>query len=145
MFQFSLQSVLDVRERLEKLRYKEYSTVLLERQRLESEIDRRQGAMERAAQGADEQRRLGRSALPLQLHDQYRKRLQNEVVRLRQQVKDQEQQLEAKRKQLVEARRAHRALEILRDKEHDRYESELARRERITMDEVASNYHQYRK
>lgn len=144
MFTFSLQSVLDVRERMEKLKYKEYSQVLQERRRLEGEVDRRETALVAAARNNDAQRREGRSALPLQLFENYRRRLRSEIDRVREQMRQQEQELEARRMELVEARRAHRTLEILKEKERKRYDQEQARRERAFMDEVASNYHVFR-
>ena len=53
------------------------------------------------------------------------------------------QAVEEKRKELVEARRSHRALEILRDKELMRYRETEVRLERAVLDEIANIYHLY--
>lgn len=144
MFAFSLQTVLDVRERLEKIKYKEFSSELLERQKLESEIERNRQGLAGSGEKIDRLRRAGTTAAALQLYDRYRERLEAQNELLGEQLRTREQALEEKRKELVEARRAHRALEILRDKEKVRYDTEQSRRERMVMDEVASNYHIFR-
>ena len=141
MFHFSLQTVLEVRERQERIKYKEYSQALLEQQRLEDEIRRRHEGIERAGQFSDQVRAQGRTAVPLQLNNQYRERMRAEVAHYREQLREHSQHLEAKRHELVEARRAHRAMEILRDREWARYQREQLRQERVLMDEIASNYH----
>ncbi|NIP74128.1 MAG: hypothetical protein GWO16_14400, partial [Gammaproteobacteria bacterium] len=75
------------------------------------------------------------------LYDNYRRRVEGEIQLIEGQMREQAQELEAKRQALVEAKRAQRTLEILRDKAQSRAERELGRRERATMDEVASTYH----
>lgn len=144
MFTFSLQTVLEVRERLEKIKYKEFSTELMERQRLEGLIQTNQESLTGSGEKFDQVRRMTGIAASFQIHQNYRTRLQAEIGLLRGQLREQEQALEGKRKELVEARRAHKALEILRDKERERYNREQTRRERMVMDEVASNYHVYK-
>jgi flagellar export protein FliJ len=141
MFTFSLQTVLEVRERLEKIKYKEFSGHLFERHRIHGEIESRKAQIARAGKNADQVKRESPTAVPLQLYNQFRERLSSEIEVLANQLREQEQALEEKRKELVEARRAHRALEILRDKERERYERALTRQERAVMDEIASNYY----
>jgi len=144
MFHFRLQHVLEVRERLERLKQKDYSLALLDWQTLVGEIDRRQVTLVRASESVDSLKQTSPTALPLQLHANYRRRLKAEIGRLREQVREQEQVLELKRKELVESRRARRTLEILRDKQRVRYDQLQKRQERVTMDEVAANYHTFR-
>ena len=83
------------------------------------------------------------STLPMQWHNQYRQRLKEEMEVLAAQLRDQNEAVEEKRKELVEARRSHRALEILRDKELKRYRKTQERLERAVMDEIAAIYHLY--
>ena len=75
MFHFRLQHVLEVRERLERLRQKDYSLALLEWQTLTGEIGRRQRTLAEAAQHMDSLKQTAPTTLPLQLHTNYRKRL----------------------------------------------------------------------
>lgn len=143
MFHFRLQHVLEIRERQERIKQKDYSLALLEAQRIEHEIARRHQDIRRSGDHMDALRRASPSAVPLQLHVNYRKRLEGEITRLREQLREQQQVLEARRKELVEARRARRTMEILRDKAQARYEQRMSRRERADMDEVAANYHTF--
>lgn len=140
MFTFSLQTVLEVRERLEKIKYKEFSNLLYERQKLDQEVQSRNTQIESAATKLDEIRRQGVTAAPLQLYTNFRQRLNSEITTISEQLREQEQALEEKRKELVEARRAHRAIEILRERELERYERAQRRQERAVMDEIAANY-----
>ena len=143
MFHFSLQNVLEVRERFEKIKYKEYSAELLVQQGLEEQLQVRTGALGQAATDIDQTKKITTSALPMQLFNQYRQRLKVEIRVLEDQLREQSEVVEVKRKELVEARRSHKALEILREKEFKRYQKALERRERAVMDEIASTYHTY--
>ena len=143
MFHFRLQHVLEVRERLERLRQKDYSLAMLEWQTLVGEIETRQQSLAQAAQNMDSLKQTSPTTLPLQLHVNYRKRLKSEIERIRDKAREQEQVVDLRRRELVESRRARRTLEILRDKQQARYELARARQERATMDEVASNYHKF--
>jgi len=129
VFHFRLQHVLEVRERLERLRQKDYSLAMLEWQAMVNEIDRRQAALNQAAENMDSLKQTTPTTLPLQLHTNYRKRLRAEIERIREQAREQEQVVDMRRRELVESRRARRTLEILRDKQRARYE--LARQRRI--------------
>ncbi len=141
MFHFSLQTVLEVRERLEKIKYKEFSNQLFERNQIHAEIETRTKRVAAAGAKADRIKQEGLSATPLQLYNQFRQRIASEVTVLTSRLREQEQALEEKRRELVEARRAHKALEILREKERERYERTERRQERAVMDEIASNYY----
>jgi len=141
MFHFTLQTVLDVRKRLEKIKYKEFSEVLFEWQKLDTEIKERHAQIELSGKRTDQVRLAGLTTMSLQMYDHYKQRLRNEIELYEEQQREHEQSLEEKRRELVEARRAHRALEILKEKELKRYEMEQNRQERTIMDEVSSNYH----
>lgn len=140
MFRFRLQSILEVRERLARIRQKEFSEVLFKRQTMEAQVDQHQSDLGRASGFVDRMKRSTIALQPLALYANYQRRLNSEIDLITGQIREQGQDLEEKRKALVEAKRAQRTLEILRDKAHNRYEQELNRRERSTMDEVASNY-----
>jgi flagellar export protein FliJ len=143
MFHFTLQHVLEVRERLERLKQKEHSIALLEWQTLMGAIEERERTLTQAGQNVDSLKQTSPTTLPLLLHTNYRKRLKAEIAQFHGQVHEQEQVLEAKRRELVETRRARRTLEILKDKQRRRYEQRMQRQERATMDEVAANYHKF--
>ena len=141
MFTFSLQTVLEVRERLEKIKYKEFSGMLYEQQQMSAEIQSRKKQIAESASKLDEVRRQGITAAPLQLYSNFRERLNSEIGLIAEQYREHEQAVEEKRKELVEARRAHRAIEILRDRELERHERTQIRQDRAIMDEIAANYY----
>jgi flagellar export protein FliJ len=141
MFLFRLQSVLEVRERMARLKQKEFAEVLSRHQVLEDEIDRHEADLARASRYVDDLKRSSPSVVPLELFSNFQRRIRGDMARIQEQMREQAQELEAKRRALVEAKRAQRSLEILRDKARVRYDNTLSRRERATMDEVASNYH----
>ena len=141
MFTFSLQTVLEVRERLEKIKYKEFSGVLYEQQQMSGEMQARKNQIAESAAKLDEVRRQGITAAPLQLYSNFRERLNSEIELIAEQYREHEQAVEEKRKELVEARRAHRAIEILRDREMERHERTQIRQDRAIMDEIAANYY----
>jgi len=135
---------LEIRERLERIKQKDYSLALLEAQKMETSIAQRHTDIKRSGENMDALRRSSPTAVPLQLHVNYRKRLEGEIDRMSEQLREFQQVLEARRKELVEARRARRTMEILRDKAQARYEQRMSRRERADMDEVAANYHTFK-
>lgn len=141
MFTFSLQTVLEVRERLEKIKYKEFSGMLYEQQQMNAEMQSRKTQIAESAAKLDEVRRQGITAAPLQLYSNFRERLNSEIGLIAEQYREHEQGVKEKRKELVEARRAHRAIEILRDRELERYDRTQIRQERAIMDEIAANYY----
>jgi len=141
MFTFSLQTVLEVLERLEKIKFKEFSGMLYEQQQMNAEMQSRKTQIAESAAKLDEVRRQGITAAPLQLYSNFRERLNSEIGLIAEQYREHEQGVEEKRKELVEARRAHRAIEILRDRELERYDRTQIRQERAIMDEIAANYY----
>lgn len=143
MFKFRLQSVLNVRERMEKIKYKEYSEVMLEWQNFETEMETRREKMRTTGKNLDEARIRATTAMTFQLHDHFKQRLESELEQLGEQQREKQQEVDVKRTELVEARRAHKALDILKDKARKRYDLELKRREQIWMDEVASNHYAF--
>jgi flagellar export protein FliJ len=141
MFHFRLQSVLEVRERMARIRQKEFAEVLAHHQALEAQFERHEADLARAGRYLDGVRRSSPTVQPLTLFGAYRHRVKSEMARIQERMRELAQELEARRHALVEAKRAQRSLEILREKARTRYEHTLNRQERATMDEVAANYH----
>ncbi|MDH4247976.1 MAG: flagellar export protein FliJ [Deltaproteobacteria bacterium] len=140
MFRFRLQSVLEVRERLTRLRLKDFSEVQARVQGLHDRMEENQRSIAQAGRRLDQSKQGNLTAFTLQQHGRYRTRLQGENQRLALQIREQRQELEDKRKSLVEARRAQRTLEILRDKAASRHEEQQQRQERAQLDEISSSF-----
>lgn len=138
MFKFSLQTVLEVRERFEKIKYKEYSGELMRYHQMEQEKVALGESLHRAAEANDRAKASSLSAQPFMLFEKYRDRIKTDMGRIEARMREQKEVVDLKRTELVEARRQHRALEILREKEKARYLQNQAKMERAMMDEVAS-------
>ncbi|MDH4121329.1 MAG: flagellar export protein FliJ [Deltaproteobacteria bacterium] len=141
MFKFSLQTVLEVRERFERIKYKEYGAELFILQNLEDEHKQLAEGLNRSAQDMNSLKATSPVAVPFQWFGAYKQRIREKMERLEARMREQGEVVELKRKELVEARRSHKALEILRDKEKSRYDTQQNRLERTVMDEIAANYH----
>ncbi|HEX9844351.1 MAG TPA: hypothetical protein VGC20_16450, partial [bacterium] len=115
MFLFRLQSVLEVRERMARLKQKEFAEVLTRHQVLEAEIERNEADLARASRHADDLKRSSPSVLPLELFHNFQRRIKGDMARIRERMREQAQELEARRSALVEAKRSQRSLEILRE------------------------------
>ena len=144
MFRFRLQSVLNVRERISKLRLKDFSEVQSRVQTLHERMEENQRAVAMAGRSLDREKQANLTVFSLQQHGRFRSRIQGENQRLAEQIREQRQELEAKRKSLVEARRAQRTLEILRDKASSAFEEKQQRHERSQLDEISSSFFVYR-
>lgn len=144
MFKFRLQSVLEVRNRITRIKQKEYSEVLARYQALEAQIAQHEEDIAKSGRKMDAAKRHSPDTFAMQQFTAYRQRLKTEIVLIGDQMREENQELEARRQALVEARRAQRSLEILQENALERYTREQNRRERVTMDEVASIYHAFR-
>ncbi|MCA9299477.1 MAG: flagellar export protein FliJ [Phycisphaerales bacterium] len=137
-FRFRFQVVLEQRERQERDR----QTVVagLERERLDAErvlrdIQRRiveegerlRASVQGAVRGADVRLQRG-AAIGLEV------KARDQAIRLAGILK----KLKDARAALVEASKARRAMELLRDRQLEAWKAEQARRDRIEMDEIAT-------
>ncbi|MEM9373023.1 MAG: flagellar FliJ family protein [Planctomycetota bacterium] len=136
-FVFRLRPVLELREREEKDRMRIVADLESRRARIESQI---RGCQDRIVEGRREvagalsggsvdlgAARLG-SAATLR-HDQEARRSVLELAGVM-------QQLERARAELVRAATARRAIELLRDRAHERFLDEENRRESAAMDDL---------
>ena len=144
MFHFRLQSVLEVRERLARIKQKEFSEVLALRHAMEKEIEDNRAQLTQSGRYMDKVRETGGIPYPLALFDNFKRKVNADIGRLNEQIREHNQDLEFKRTNLIEAKRAQRSLEILKEKQQARYDQDMTRRERAVMDEIAASFHRYR-
>ncbi len=137
MFVFRFQAVLTARTNAEELRRK----ALVEAERglaacrealRECRRRRRHGFLE-----LEEARRSAFHAAEIPLHLAYLERLEKELRECAQALAAAEQKVQRCRRELLEAMKARRMLEKLRDKDRAAYEAGLAAAERKFLDEVA--------
>ena len=144
MFRFHLQTVLKARERMSRLRQKDYSIVLARQQEKEVHIKSNEKSLAMAGKKLDSNAVENPDIFAMRQFTAYRERLKSENMLIMEQMREENQELEVKRQNLVEARRAQRSLEILREKQKLRFQQEENRRERAAMDEVASTNYIFR-
>ena len=140
MPKFSLQTALDVRERIEKLKQKEFAEQLQIAQDIKSRMDACQVETQQSKQEVNQLKNQGFTIAHLQFHDQFRKRLKQQTEILEQQLQEQNETVAVKQKDLVKATQDRRALEILKEKELERFRKNQNRLERMEMDEIAQNF-----
>lgn len=140
MFKFSMQTALDVRGKQEKVQMKEMAQRLAVQQGIERAMAQIETEMTEAKGQLSQAKAMGQINLgDFKYLDQFQVKKRQELGRLEAQRKEAAQATEKARLALVEAAKKRKTLEILRDKEQDRYEKRLARLERQFLDETATN------
>ncbi|OGH00082.1 MAG: flagellar export protein FliJ [Candidatus Lambdaproteobacteria bacterium RIFOXYD1_FULL_56_27] len=140
MFQFSMQTALDVRAKQEKVKMKEMALALSLQQRLESQIEE----IDQAVTHSDRNFGLAKKAgtftiLDFKMVDGFRQKKALDRGLLVAKHKEAAAFTEKRRLELVEASKKRKTLEILRDRELARFTAKMARLEREFSDETASN------
>lgn len=136
-FRFKLESVLAQRQRVEDERQRELAKLLRERFILETELRHMQEAItaDKVEMSGELVGRVdvGRIRAHANHANQVTLRAQQIAVRMM----GLEKQIEAARGKLLDATKGRKAIELLKDKQLKRWQTELDRRERETLDEMA--------
>ena len=143
MPRFRLETALKVRERLEKL----YQKALAEQVQIQQELRDQRQLMEKALDShnhnLDQSKNSGFSIIQMQMSDHFRERMTLQLKINQNQLKEQEQVIELKRQELTRATQKKRVLEILKEKQQQRYDEEMDRQERQEADEIAQGLSRY--
>ena len=137
MAKFRLQTALDVRQRLERLKQKDFSQEIQAEQKIQNEIMTIQQQLQNNNQQANQLRVQGFGIAQLQFHAMFQTRLEAKLKILQQQLQEQKQQTERTQKLLIEATQKRRVLEILKEKEEEREAQKQRKQEQAAMDEIA--------
>ena len=135
---FRFETVLRYRRRIEEQKQRELAGVqrrlLAETARLSYLEERR----ERARAAVDRERSRGMRLRDLALYDAYLEGLAAEVVLQRRRVYELHAEAERRRGELLEASRAKKVLEKLKERYREQERRDRERRERIRNDEIAA-------
>ncbi|MDP7614839.1 MAG: flagellar FliJ family protein [SAR324 cluster bacterium] len=140
MPRFSLETALKVRERLEKL----YQKALAEQVQLEQQHrDRKkliQEALDIHNNDLDKAKADGVTINQLLMGGNFQQRIKQHLELTQAQLDEQLEVVELKRHELTQATQKKRVLEILKEKEIEKFKVETERLERLEADEIAQNY-----
>jgi len=140
MPRFSLETALKVRERLEKL----YQKALAEQVQLEQQHrDRKkliQEALDIHNNDLDKAKADGVTISQLLMGGNFQQRIKQHLELTQAQLDEQLEVVELKRHELTQATQKKRVLEILKEKEIEKFKVETERLERLEADEIAQNY-----
>ena len=140
MPRFSLETALKVRERLEKL----YQKALAEQVQLEQQHRERKKLIQEALDihnnDLDKAKAEGVTISQLLMGGNFQKRIKQHLELTQAQLDEQLEVVELKRHELTQATQKKRVLEILKEKEIEKFKVETERLERLEADEIAQNY-----
>ncbi|MBU3917325.1 flagellar export protein FliJ [bacterium] len=140
MFEFSLQTALDVRSRQEKIRMKELAEKLAIEQVIVNKIEqiKKDTTLADTNMNSAKQARV-LSTEQMKLLSQFKGRMEVVMGQCQENLVIAKNAVAAKQKVLIEASRAKKTLEILKEKELKRAKEKTAMFERKNMDEIAGN------
>ena len=140
MFHFSLQVALNVRSRQEKIKMKELAEALAIEQMFIKEIDQ---IFQNTAQADQNLNRMKMSNTfsieQMKSLSHFKSRMKVVLARCQQDLQGAQHKVAEQQKILIEASKARKTLEILREKESRKYQEKITRLERKSMDEIAGN------
>ncbi|MDG1488153.1 MAG: flagellar FliJ family protein [SAR324 cluster bacterium] len=140
MPRFSLETALKVRERLEKL----YQKALAEQVQLEQQHRERKKLIQEALDihnnDLDKAKAEGVTISQLLMGGNFQQRIKLYLELTQAQLDEQLEVVELKRHELTQATQKKRVLEILKEKEIEKFKVETERLERLEADEIAQNY-----
>jgi len=137
-FQFRLQGVLNINEKIENQKKQEYG---LARAVVEREIQKKQALLDEREMQIDEFRRHidgGISPQDSKVYNNYIEFLKEEAIRQDKVILDAKIIAEEKRKELVEAMKERKKLEKLRERQYEEFLNEQKLAEQRIVDEVVS-------
>ncbi len=143
MPRFRLETALKVRERLEKLYQKALAEQLQIKQQLRDQKTMMETALVAHRRDLNAARRSGFTIAQMQMSDQFRERMTDKMETTENQLLEQEEVIELKRQELTRATQKKRVLEIIKEKQEQRFLEEMERQERQEADEIAQGLHRY--
>lgn len=140
MFKFSLQMALDVRSRQEKVKMKNLAEALAHEQRVQGEIQTIHDNTDRADLELNDMKRSNVTSInQMKFLSRFKARMKVVLAEKHKMLLDAQNVVDEKQKELIEASKARKTLEILKEKELKRFMEKITRIENKNMDEIAGN------
>ena len=142
MPRFRLQTALNVRSRIEKLKQKALAEQLQSVQKIKEQITLKEESLAQRSEDINQAKTQGFTVLQLQLHDQFKSRVKAEMKTLTKQMREQQQVTQVRQQALVKATQNRKVLEILKQRHQERVRQRQTKLENEQMDEIALNQYQ---
>jgi flagellar FliJ protein len=137
-FVFQLEGVLRYRHDIERQRQRDVAVIQGEMAALQNELQRLTHEVQTSNQETRDHHLLGRLDMAyIAAHRRYLASAQRQVMSITQTMAALQVRLEEARKRLLAAARDHKAIEKLKEKHWQAWNTEMHRRENIALDEVA--------
>ena len=140
-FVFPLESVLRHRERGEQERMRELAVCQAEMSRLQLELKALNDSVRASAQDMKDNRLVGALDVAyLAAHRRYAVATQRKGMLLVQEMARQQRKVDEAQRLLAEAAKERKVMEKLRERQHERWRSEVGRKELAEADEVGAQW-----
>jgi flagellar export protein FliJ len=137
-FTFQLEGVLRQRKNAEQQRQRELAAIAAIVAAHEAELRKVDGEVRASEQDLRDNRLTGKLDLPfLASHRRFSFAMQRKAVNIAQQIATVRKQLDEARRNLVDAAKARKAIEKLRENQFNNWRADMARRETAQLDEIA--------
>lgn len=134
---FNLQQILDLRREMERQRHREFTAAREALQAAEDRLSREKERSDRILRELFQRQGGGIEASEFSLYATFSQNQRQVVTEQMETVRQLGQELDARRRQLLEASREKKVLEKLRERRLDDLKRELARKERKLLDELS--------
>ncbi len=135
-FVFSLQKVLDYRQRLEEQAIRAFAEAQRHLENERALLAHLVGMRTRCLAGSPRARTL--AVQMLEVEQNYLAVLEERIIQQRQRVAEAEQALEGRRRELIEAQRERKMMERLREKHFEQWRQEFLNTEQKALDDLAT-------
>ena len=141
-FNFRLAAVLKVRQAKEDERKRELGEIQARANSILDQIETGRTERENAVGELDNQRKAEiTDVTQMRLYQQFIASMDNNISRLNGSLEAMEGQIEAKRRELAEAAKERRTLELLEERDYESWQKEMQKTESAELDEIGSQMH----
>lgn len=137
MFKFSLEPVLEVRQRAEEAAQRKLAGAINALARLEARVNALQERLAAASRQRREMMQTGYDPARAQIHESFAQDMRAQIARAQKEASRAREEVEARRAQLLEAARNRRVLEELKKTELEAYGKKELANERKQNDDIA--------
>ena len=137
-FRFSLETVMEYKQQVLDSLQAEHGAILAKVRRQEELIEELEAAYRHLAQEFNRRKLEGISILDAMKYEQYLRAMERQIQEAYEHLAELREQEEAKRNQVVEAKKETSSIEKLREKKLDAYHKEEAKSEEIFIEEFVS-------